>query len=64
MALLKVSSDIIMAADSGKHTVLVLLDLSSAFDTADHQVLLRRMRDQVGLSGFISTVVLLIFIVA
>ncbi|XP_023814400.1 arachidonate 12-lipoxygenase, 12R-type-like [Oryzias latipes] len=37
-ALLKVSSDILMSADSGKYTVLVLLDLSSAFDTANHQI--------------------------
>jgi len=49
--LLKVSNDIMMSADSGKHTVLVLLDLSSAFDTVDHQVLLKRLKDQVGLSG-------------
>lgn len=32
-ALLKVSNDIMMLADSGEYTVLVLLDLSSAFDT-------------------------------
>uniref|UniRef100_A0A672G1H3 Reverse transcriptase domain-containing protein n=1 Tax=Salarias fasciatus TaxID=181472 RepID=A0A672G1H3_SALFA len=50
-ALLKVSSDIMMSADSGSCTVLVLLDLSSAFDTVDHQVLLCRLRDHVGLSG-------------
>uniref|UniRef100_A0A8C6UJA3 Reverse transcriptase domain-containing protein n=1 Tax=Neogobius melanostomus TaxID=47308 RepID=A0A8C6UJA3_9GOBI len=50
-ALLKVSSDVMMAADSGKRTVLILLDLTSAFDTVDHQVLLRRLRDEIGLSG-------------
>ena len=50
-ALLKVSSDIMMFADSGKCTVLVLLDLSSSFDTVSHQILLRRLRDEVGLSG-------------
>lgn len=32
-ALLRVSSDILMAADGGKCSVLVLLDLSAAFDT-------------------------------
>lgn len=33
--LLKVSSDIIMLADSGASSVMVLLDLTSAFDTID-----------------------------
>uniref|UniRef100_A0A672ZSA2 Reverse transcriptase domain-containing protein n=1 Tax=Sphaeramia orbicularis TaxID=375764 RepID=A0A672ZSA2_9TELE len=50
-ALLKVSSDILMAADSGKSTVLVLLDLSSAFDTVDHTIMIERLRDLVGMSG-------------
>lgn len=49
--LLKVSSDIMMSADSGRYTVLVLLDLSSAFDTVNHQILLTRLRDLVGMSG-------------
>lgn len=40
-ALLKVSSDILMAADAGQYTVLVLLDLTSAFDTVDHNILLK-----------------------
>ena len=35
-ALRRVFSDIVLAADSGKVTALVLLDLSSAFDTVDH----------------------------
>ncbi len=50
-ALLKVTSDILMSADSGEHTVLVLLDLSSAFDTVDHSILINRLHNLVGLSG-------------
>jgi len=41
-ALLKVSSDILMLANSGQYTVLILLDLSSAFDTLDHTGLINR----------------------
>ena len=52
-ALLKVSSDVLMSADSGEHTVLVLLDLSSAFDTVDHNILISRLRDRVGMSGLV-----------
>ena len=50
-ALLKVSNDILMAADSGECTVLVLLDLSAAFDSIDHNFLINRLHNLVGLSG-------------
>ena len=39
-----------MSADSGDFTVLVLLDLTSAFDTVDHNNLINRLRDVVGIS--------------
>lgn len=50
-ALLRVHNDILMASDSGKCTALVLLDLSSAFDTVDHAILLDRLQNIVGISG-------------
>uniref|UniRef100_A0A3Q4HM80 Uncharacterized protein n=1 Tax=Neolamprologus brichardi TaxID=32507 RepID=A0A3Q4HM80_NEOBR len=40
-----------MSAESGDHTVLVLLDLTSAFDTVNHTILISRLRDLVGMSG-------------
>ena len=36
--------------DDSKATVLVLLDLSAAFDTVDHNFLLERVK-QCGISG-------------
>ena len=50
-ALLKVLNDIHLNTDSGKSSVLVLLDLSAAFDTVDHNILLDRFANWVGLSG-------------
>ena len=50
-ALLRVHNDIMMAVDKGKHVFLVLLDLSAAFDTVDHEILLVFLKEHVGLSG-------------
>ncbi len=43
-ALLKVYNDILMSTDAGNAVALVLLDLSSAFDLVDHNVLLSRLK--------------------
>uniref|UniRef100_A0AAQ5X7A8 Reverse transcriptase domain-containing protein n=1 Tax=Amphiprion ocellaris TaxID=80972 RepID=A0AAQ5X7A8_AMPOC len=50
-ALIKVINDIRLSTDSGRMTVLVLLDLSAAFDTVDHNILLNRLENWVGLSS-------------
>ena len=42
--MLKVLSDAYVAADSGRVTLLSLLDLSAAFDTVDHQILVEHLR--------------------
>lgn len=50
-ALLRVSNDILLGADSGSPIVLLLLDLSAAFDPVDHDVLIDRLKDQVSIQG-------------
>lgn len=42
-ALLRVHNDIALSVDAGNPAVLVLLDLTAAFDTVDHAVLLSSM---------------------
>ena len=42
-ALLKVKSDLLHVLDKQEVTCLVLLDLSTVFDTADHDLLLNRL---------------------
>ena len=43
-AILLALSEIIQAVDRGDFAALVLLDLSAAFDTVDHEILLQRLR--------------------
>ncbi|KAM4741310.1 histone deacetylase 11 isoform 2-T2 [Anableps anableps] len=50
-AFVKVFSDIHTNTDCGRTTVLVLLDLSAAFDTVDYDILLKQLESLVGLSG-------------
>jgi len=42
-AVLKVLTDILLAVDAGDLSALVLLDLSAAFDTVDHGILMHRL---------------------
>ncbi|XP_010765722.1 RNA-directed DNA polymerase from mobile element jockey-like, partial [Notothenia coriiceps] len=50
-ALLRVFNDLLLAADSGSPAVLVLLDLTAAFDTVDHSILLSRLEQSAGIAG-------------
>ena len=50
-ALISVTNDIMCAVDQKKAVVLVLLDLSAAFDTIDHSILLNRLHKRYGITG-------------
>ena len=50
-ALLRVQNDLLQAVDNEGGTILVLLDLSAAFDTIDHQKLLNLLNQSFGIRG-------------
>ena len=47
-ALLRVQNDILFEIDNQKCVVMLLLDMSAAFDTVDHDLLLERMAKRYG----------------
>ena len=50
-ALLRIQNDLLLAIDQQKVSALVLLDLSAAFDTIDHNILLTRLSSYFGITG-------------
>jgi len=42
-------NDMLLAADNGQVTALCLLDLTAAFDTVDHELLMLRLERQFGI---------------
>jgi len=50
-AVVSLVNDMIRAVDDGRVSALVLLDLSSAFDTVDHDCLLTVLRDRFAVTG-------------
>ena len=50
-ALIKVQNDILSALDACSSAILLMLDLSAAFDTIDHAILLSRLCNVYGTTG-------------
>ena len=50
-ALHKINNDIVNNMDNGKVTALTLLDLSAAFETINHLIILQRLHRYFGISG-------------
>ena len=49
--LIKITNDLLIAADEKSATVVMLLDLSAAFDTVDHNLLLTILEKEIGIGG-------------
>lgn len=50
-ALIKVLSDALHHLDNRQAVLVALLDLSAAFDTVDHNILIRRLQNTFGING-------------
>ena len=50
-AIAKIHMDILKAADEGRFSLLILLDLSSAFDLVNHNILINKLYSKFGFKG-------------
>ena len=50
-AVLSIHNDLVRSIDSGNVSLLALLDLSSAFDTVDHNILLSVLENRFSIQG-------------
>ena len=52
-ALLKIQNDLLLSADNKEISIIALLDLSAAFDTIDHAILLQRLKNTFGFEDIV-----------
>ena len=50
-ALVRVTNDILCAVDKKQAVILILLDLSAAFDTVNNNILLQRLHGEICVCG-------------
>ncbi len=51
MALVKITNDLLLVSDQGCISLVVLLDLSAAFNTIDHDILIDWLQNYTGIQG-------------
>jgi len=52
-AVLQVMSELLQAVNQGELGALIFLDLTAAFDTVDHDILLQRLQQTLGIDGYV-----------
>ena len=50
-AIVRIHNDLVMALDQRQCVLMALLDLSAAFDTVSHPILLERLSTRCGIKG-------------
>ena len=52
--MIKIHNDLLLAMDDKCCTLLILLDMSAAFHTVEHRILLNRLKHNFGITGSVN----------